>query len=73
MHPEVIKISRIPLRAICFFSARHLQICPKEYFSKTELSYISLQHKKEKTGLFLFKPARSLAFIQINKGGKGSV
>jgi leucyl aminopeptidase len=70
MHPEVIKISRIPLKANLLFLTPAPENLPKEYFSKTEHSYIALQHKKEKQDFFSFNRLDHWLFIQVIKEEK---
>lgn len=67
MHPEVVKISRIPPKTNIIFLTPALANLPKEFFSKDELSYISLQHKKEKQDFFSFNRLDYWLFIQVIK------
>jgi leucyl aminopeptidase len=67
MHPEVVKISRIPLKANIIFLTPAPVNLPKEFFSKDELTYISRQHKKEKQDFFSFNRLDHWLFIQVIK------
>lgn len=67
MHPEVVKISRIPPKANIIFLTPAPANLPKEFFSKDELFYISLQHKKEKQDFFSFNRLDYWLFIQVIK------
>ncbi len=67
MHPEVVKIFRIPPKANIIFLTPASANLPKEFFSKDELSYISLQQKKEKQDFFSFNRLDYWLFIQVIK------
>jgi len=67
MHPEVVKIFRIPPKANIIFLTPAPANLPKEFFSKDELSYISLQQKKEKQDFFAFNRLDYWLFIQVIK------
>ncbi len=67
MHPEVVKISRIPLKTNIIFLTPAPANLPQNFFSKNELSYISRQHKKEKQDFFSFNRLDHWLFIQIIK------
>jgi leucyl aminopeptidase len=67
MHPEVVKISRIPLKTNIIFLTPVPENLPKEFFSKDELTYISRQHKKEKQDFFSFNRLDHWLFIQMIK------
>jgi len=67
MHPEIVKISRIPLKANILFLAPDPADLPKGFFSKDELTYISLQHKKEEQDFFSFNRLDHWHFIQLIK------
>ncbi len=67
MHPEVVKISRIPLKANIIFLTPVPANLPPEFFSKDELSYIARQFKKEKQDFFSFNRLDYWLFIQMIK------
>ena len=67
MHPEVVKISRIPLQANIIFLTPAPEDLPKEFFSKDELSYITRQNKKDKQDFFSFNRLDNWLFILLIK------
>jgi leucyl aminopeptidase len=67
MHPELIKISRIPLKSNIIFLTPAPAELPGEYFSKEELNYIFHQNKKEKQDFFSFNRLDHWLFIQVIK------
>jgi leucyl aminopeptidase len=67
MHPEIVKISRIPLKANIIFLTPAPANLPKDFFSKDELTYISHQYKKEKQEFFSFNRLDHWLFIQVIK------
>ena len=67
MHPEVVKISRLPLKTSIVFLTPAPANLPKGFFSKEELIYISHQHKKDKQFFFSFNRLDHWLFIQLIK------
>lgn len=67
MHPEVVKISRIPQKTNILFLTPVPEKLPDGFFSKSELAYISRQFKKEKQDYFSFNRLDSWIFIQLIK------
>jgi len=67
MHPEIVKISRIPQKVNILFLTPAPANLPKGFFSKDELSYISLHHKKEEQDFFSFNRLDHWHFIQLIK------
>ena len=67
MHPELIKISRIPLKTNIIFLTPTPADLPADFFSKDELKYIFHQYKKEKQEFFSFNRLDHWLFIQTIK------
>ncbi len=67
MHPELIKISRIPSKADIIFLTNGPDSLPKEFFNKDELNYISRQNNREKQDFFSFNHLDHWLFIQVIK------
>jgi leucyl aminopeptidase len=67
MLPEIVKISRIPLKSNILFLISSPEHLPKENFSPEELVYIVKLHKKEKQEFFSFNRLDHWLFIQVIK------
>jgi leucyl aminopeptidase len=67
MVPEVVKISRVTPNANIIFITPSAGKLPADFFSKEELNYISLHHKKEKQDFFSFNRFTHWLFIRVIK------
>ena len=67
MLPEIVKISRIPVKTNILFFISSPEYLPNDIFSKEELTYISRLYKKEKQDFFPFNRLTHWSFIQVIK------
>lgn len=70
MHPQISKITRLPLRTNILFLVNDLKKIPKKYFSKEEIDYISSQSKEVKKELIPFNRLDHWLFVQFIKEEK---
>jgi len=67
MHPEIVKISKIPIKSNIVFLTPAPGDLTKEFFSKEELAYIYNQNKNHEQDFFSFNRLNYWLFIQIIK------
>ena len=67
MHPELVKISRIPAKSDIIFLTPRPGGLPEGFFNKDELGYISRQNEKDKQVFFSFNRLDHWLFVQVIK------
>ena len=67
MHPEIVKISKIPQNSDIIFITRTLVNLPKGFFSNGELAYMSSRNKKEEQEFFTFNRLDHWLFVCLIK------